>query len=513
MRRILMKRLLATALSLVLALGLFAGCRSGASKDVTVTVLFHGSSVAEDKAVVDAANARLKELGTGVIFKPIWGTWGDFDTKATTALDTSDSTVDVMFTCSWSSNNYVAYSKSGHYVRLDDPENNLLEKYGTGMKAAVPQSLWDGFSTSGTKGVGIYGVPGYKDYSQVYAWDVNNTRLAELGIEFESINWDLGGEVFYTPEFENALKAAKDKYGPSFYPLIFEAEPLARHINTFDADSIGLLYYDYDADDPSKPEKPTIVARYDTPEYERYLNKIYEFYQAGYIDAAMSNSQQAGDARTAALQAGNYLIGSQTYSYGYDLQASAERGIDARFPQIGKGIVSTGSVQGAGYAISSFSKNPDAAMKFLNAWYTDQTLATIMAYGLEGTHYTKNADGTVTFIKEQRENYAPWRNGMGNIFILPPEDVTGPAYFEEFKAYNEAGVATALVGFTFDPEPVRNQVAALASVRDEYLFSLNTGTVDPAVALPEFRAKLAANGLNEVVAETNRQLEAFFASK
>ncbi|MDR1531870.1 MAG: ABC transporter substrate-binding protein [Clostridiales bacterium] len=476
-------------------------------------MLFTGSSVSDDTASIAEVNKYLAEIGSGLAVKPIWGTWGDFDDKATNALDTGDTSIDIYFTASWSADNYTAYAKKGAWVRLDDPANNLLEQYGADMKAAVPQVLWDGFTIGGSEGRGIYAVPGYKDYAQMYTWDVNNTRLAELGAElgitFDDIPWS--AELFFAPEFAAALQMAKDKYGPDFYPLWLEAEPAARSICSTDADPTGLLYYGFDPQDPRKPEKPVIQSRYDTEIYKRYLEKVREYYLAGYINPVLSNQQQANDALTAARQSGEYLISTMTYAYGYDKTVSLERGIDARFPPISQAIVSTGSVQGSGYAVSVYSQNKEAAVKFLNLWYTDSKLAALLAYGVEGTQYVSNPDGTIVFNTDERNAYLPWRNGMGNIFILPPEESAGVNYWNEFKSYNEAGVPTALLGFEFDTEPVKNQIAALSNVRDEYIFSLNTGAVDPAEKLPEFQEKLKANGIDEVIAEINSQLEAFFA--
>ena len=477
----------------------------------TVTVMFNGSSVSDDTAVVAAVNSHLSEIGSGLAVRPIWGTWGDFNERATTALDTGDTNIDIYFTCSWTSNNYTLYAKKGAWVRLDDPGDNLLDRLGADMKAAVPFVLWKGFTVDGSDGNGIYAVPGYKDYAQLYTWDVNNTRLAELGIDIDSIPWDDG--AFFDDRFADALKAAKEKYGESFFPLNVEAEPLARAVSNADADNTGLLYYYFDPKDPSKPESPVITSRYETEEYRRYLNKVREYYLAGYIDPRMANMQQANDAITAKQLAGEYLIGSRIYAFGYDKTASLERGIDNRFPPMSKAIVTTGSVQGSGYAVSVYSKNKEAAVRFLNLWYTDAKLATLLAYGLEGTQYTKNDDGTVVFDMDARNSFNPWRNGMGNIFILPPDESAGPTYWKEFEEYNAEGTATALIGFEFDTTPVRNQVAALANVRDEYIFALNAGAVDPDVKLPEFIDKLKANGIDEVVAECNRQVQEFLAAK
>jgi len=477
----------------------------------TVTVFFIGSTVSDDRHVVEAANARLKELGTNITFNPIWGTWGDFETRAVTALDTGDTNIDIIFTCSWTQNNYVQYAKVGAYQRLDDPNDNLLEQYGRDIKAAVPDLLWDAFTVEGNVGMGIYGFPGYKDYAQMYTWDVNNTLLSELGFDFNSFEWN--SETFFSPEFAQALAKAKEEKGASFYPLNFEAETFARHISNGDADPTQLLYLGFDPKNPTLPANPVIESRFDTDVYARYMDKIREFYVAGYIDPRMSNREQAQDAFVAARDTAEYLFSSVTYAYGWDIQASRERGIDARFPAMSSAIVSTGSAQGAGYALSAYSQNKPQAVQFMNLWYTDPELATILAYGIEGIEYIKNADGTVTFDNDARMAFNPWRNGMGNIFILPPEDAMGPNYWNEFKAYNEAGVGTALLGFTFDPEPVRNELATLTNALHEFQFPILSGAIDPAQNLPELKSRLDANGAGKVVDEYNKQVQAFLSAK
>jgi putative aldouronate transport system substrate-binding protein len=102
---------------------------------------------------------------------------------------------------------------------------------------------------------------------------------------------------------------------------------------------------------------------------------------------------------------------------------------------------------------------------------------------------------------------------MGNIFILTPQDVEGPDYYSEFKAYNDAGVGTTFLGFLFDETPVRNEIAALKNVTAEYNASLLTGATDPAVRVQEYRDKLYANGLQKVIDEMNAQLRVFYENK
>ena len=48
---------------------------------------------------------------------------------------------------------------------------------------------------------------------------------------------------------------------------------------------------------------------------------------------------------------------------------------------------------------------------------------------------------------------------------------------------------------------------------DEYRCGLEWGVLDPDTALPEFRAKLKAAGIDKVVEEKQRQLDAWLETK
>ena len=52
---------------------------------------------------------------------------------------------------------------------------------------------------------------------------------------------------------------------------------------------------------------------------------------------------------------------------------------------------------------------------------------TMLSYGLEGSTYNKNDDGTISFT-DKRADYSPWTYGMGNVRILPPTDTQGTDY-------------------------------------------------------------------------------------
>lgn len=479
------------------------------SEPVTLKWYLHGSTVNDDKAVMEKVNEYLGEK-LNVTLEPIWGTWGDFDEGSTLAINGGDD-VDIYFTCSWSANEYNSFAKKGAWVRLDDPETNLLANYGSDIWNALPEVLKTGAEIEGSDGYGVYALPAFKDFGTQNTWDVNVTLLEKYGYTLDDIkNTDYYG-------FGDILKTVKEGEGADFYPLLVEGFVLERMVDNSiivngDSGSLNVLSYYIDPTDVSKDIGSKIVNKYATEEYKKFVEQTREYYQAGYIDPGCANKQTANDLRTSKQLEGAYLIGTQSYALGYEVQASQERGIEVAFVPCTPPYVDKTSTQGAMMAISTASKNPERAMAFLNLLNTDPYLMTLLEYGVEGTHYNLNDDGLVVFTAE-RDNYQPWRNGMGNITLLPPQEGEGKDFFTNtFIPYYEAAKAIPAFGYQFDPTNVETELAALANVGEEYALALSVGAIDPETALPEFLDKLEAAGMSKVVDEANTQLDAYFAN-
>lgn len=481
------------------------------SEPVTLKWYLHGSSVTDDSAVMEKVNEYLGEK-LNVTLEPIWGTWGDFDEGATLAINGGDN-IDIYFTCSWSADEYNQYAKKGAWVRLDDPENNLITQYGSDIWAALPDVLKEGALTDGADGYGVYAVPGFKDFGTQNTWDVNVTLLKELGYTLE----DIENRSYY--EFGDILQAAKEAKGDDFYPLNVEAMVLERMVtNTVivngDSGTCNVLSYYIDPTDVSTDIGSKIENKFATEEYKKFVEKTREYYLAGYIDPALANAQTANDTLMQKQKAAQYLIGTQSYALGYEVTTSAERGIEVAYVPCTPPYVDKTSTQGAMMAISTASKNPERAMAFLNLLNTDPYLMTLLEYGVEGIHYNLNENGLVVFNDEERANYNPWRNGMGNITLLPPQEGEGEDFFTDtFIPYYSSAKGIPAFGYVFDSSSVETELGALANVAGQYALALDAGAIDPETALPEFLQKLDDAGMQKVVDEANAQLDAYFAAQ
>ena len=506
-----MKKMLALLLAAVMLLAVVPAFAEG---PVEITMLLEGNNVTDDAAVLEKLNAYLTEK-IGVTLKPTWGTWGNFDQRALDFVNSASKEYDIIFTCSWTSNEYAKYAKKDAYVRLDDPEDNLLAEYGKELYDVLPAMLIDGAKTEGIDGeLGIYAVPGFKDIATLNTWDVNVTLLEKYGYTLDDVKnagfygW---GDIFKT------VKEGEEKDGEVFYPFVFEGLVAERCVNAtpiVTGDANSLLSYYMNAEDVSAPGAygNVIFNKYATPEFEKFARQMREYFQAGYIDPAIAIGETATDSWRNAQNTAKYLISTEVYSYGYEATTRAQRGIDLDYVwTTASPYIDTTSLQGAMMAISSKSEHPVEAMKFLTLLNTDPYVMTLLNYGVEGVHYTKNENGEVKFNADARSTYSPWTNGLGNVTLLPPQEGQGADYQKKFAEFYGNAKTLPIVGFIFNAEPVETEIAAVANVREAYALSLCTGAVDVDSALPELLSKLEAAGMQKIVDEANSQLAAFLA--
>ena len=497
------------ALLLALAMVLTASSFALAEELPTITIMFHGSNVTDDTAVLEAVNAYIADK-VGAKLEVVWGTWGDFDEKATNALLSGDSSIDMVFTCSWSADEYNKYARDGYFVKLDD----LIAEYGADLVAALPEGLMQAATIEGAEGMGIYAVNGFKDTATQNTWDVNVTLLEELGYTID----DFKAMSFY--DFGELFAKAKELKGDSFYPFLVEPVVLERMVTgsiivageSGDANMLS-LYLNQDDVSAEGPYGNTLLNKFATDEYKAFVEKMHEYYEAGYVDPSLAVAETSNDTRTNAQKTGDYLVGTQSYAYGYEYSADVlDRGIKVEFVPCTEPYMDATVAQGAMMAISTASEHPEESFKFLALLNSDPTLMTLMNYGVEGVHYNLNADGLVEFTDE-RANYSPWTNGMGNVTILPDTAAEGAGFREQFKAYYAAAQAIPASSFIFNTEDVVNEQAALSTVVAQYALALDAGALDPETALPEFLEALDAAGMQTYVDAANAQMEAYMAGK
>jgi putative aldouronate transport system substrate-binding protein len=148
-------------------------------------------------------------------------------------------------------------------------------------------------------------------------------------------------------------------------------------------------------------------------------------------------------------------------------------------------------------------------MQFLEMFNTDPYLNNLINYGIAGSHYVK-VSANVIKAGPDVAKYNPGTQWMfGNQFINYLYDNEDPAKWAKFNAYNKASLPQKDLGFSFDPSSVKSEVAAVKSVYKEFYPSLETGTVDPDAVVPQAIAKFKAAGVDTIIAEAQKQYDAW----
>jgi putative aldouronate transport system substrate-binding protein len=168
--------------------------------------------------------------------------------------------------------------------------------------------------------------------------------------------------------------------------------------------------------------------------------------------------------------------------------------------------------------ISSFSKNPEAAMRILNVLYTDPVAAQLIANGVEGLDYALNDKGQMVYPEGKNgmadlgwaaASMAYWPNVMlCKTWAWEPDDI-----YDQMLAKNKSCDKSLALGFAFDSTKVADQMAACANVIAQYYTPIMYGEVDIDSTLAEFQTTLKKAGIDDIIAEKQAQLDAWLESK
>ncbi|MBO5197805.1 MAG: ABC transporter substrate-binding protein [Lachnospiraceae bacterium] len=120
-----------------------------------------------------------------------------------------------------------------------------------------------------------------------------------------------------------------------------------------------------------------------------------------------------------------------------------------------------------GTVFPNTGENPERAMMVANLIYSNAELYQLLIYGIEGTHYTTNTDGTIT-VPENKTYTGPsnWTVGTcANSLATDPAKLT--QYTDAYEL-EQTAVANPLAGFSFDTTNLQTEAANLKAVRAEY---------------------------------------------
>ena len=397
---------------------------------------------------------------------------------------------DIAFTCDWY-NDYATNVAAGMFRDITNDLDSV-----PALRDSIVPLAWEGVKVNG----GIYAIPHMKDIGYEVFWILNSDYfLNQKGFEKDQFITFDGIEKYF-----EAYKADH----PDDYPFKMSKGGITSWQNCL----VDWLNMDYliglDWNAQGTEEEHTVKSALEIPAWKERLAKIHEWYQKGYINPDAAVTESMPRAQAGVVQSGQGWFGAETVWANVIKQPIYISRYDGAY-------LSTSSIRGSMTAVSSFSEHPQEALKLIELMNTDPWYRETARYGIEGKHYTRNEDGTVTRTELGSSNmgvqaYAQGHYTVGALEASPfPEVPTDLHQWETTMKNYETATLSAAMGFTPDLAPVETQCLAIKQIIEEYRAELYTGTSDPEVVIPEMLARMEEVGLRDVIAEVQAQLNAF----
>jgi len=438
--------------------------------------------------VMAEVNKYLKEkINASLTIKFI--DWGSFDEKMK-VMSAAGDPYDLVLTTNWINKLPLNVAK-GAFVPLDD----LLEQYGPHLLEKIEDKYWPAVTFQGKR----FAIPNPTTYASTASFSYKKDLVDKYNFDYKNAHT--------LKDLEPFLEAVK-KGEPGITPLLAMnlATPGMTDLNVQRDSITNFIQYDLKSGE--------FLTMFDDPLGKELVKTLSDFYKKGYIakDAATKKDW------TLEGKSGKYAVMPSPGAYTEDgSKATSVYGFPCYESLYAKNIVSTGSVQSTGTAISKTSKHPERAMMLLDLIYSDKKFFNLLAYGIEGQDYkVVSGHGTdnPTVETNKEVTWAIWHPWIGSLFDQWPSNWNSQEALDKMKRDNDESTISPLLGFNFDPEPVKQEVSQVQAIVDEITPVLWTGTAsDTDKYLQDAKDRAVKAGLDKVVAEVKKQYEAWKAAQ
>lgn len=374
------------------------------------------------------------------------------ETTAYNLMLTSGNLADII-----SYNSISDLEKLGHDGGLI-PLNDLIDQYAPHLKKVLEEN--DKFRKIATAEDGnIYVIPKLQTMDVAEGQFIRTDWLEKLGLEVPNT----------VDELHDVLKAFRDE-DPNGNGIQDEIPMFTRDNESFD----GVLNL-WDAHEGFYVRDGKITFGPMEDEFKLAMTNAIQWYNEGIIDPEwFTRGANARDVLLGANQ-GGFCVDWFSSNGEYNTKLADTIPGFAFMPiapvenQNGKRIAHTSRVGMPGWGISSQCKDPEAAIKYFDFWFTDAG-NDLCNYGIEGVTYNKNDDGSVTYtdavtktdktvLSELRNYGVQYRIGMIQDYAYE-EAWSNDIAKEGIQMYVDGG-------YVYTPLPQLNGKLALKYTSDE----------------------------------------------
>ena len=373
--------------------------------------------------------------------------------------------------------------QSGQVLPLDE----LLNDYGRELLGVLnPESY--AFARQSDP---LYGLPTNGEHCQIQGFEYNQEIADRYGLDLSGVQ----SPEDLTPVFEELKEKA-----PEITPVMIRPRTFSCSQVDYLDDGFGVLTHD---------SGTTVVDLYRTDEFASLMKLFYAWQCAGYVCDYLQDSMPASFYLSSGEVFGTFTAGK----VGYAAQETKDLGHEMGFIPLSGPYSTTNTQSTFWYIIPSSCREPEKAMQLLNLMYTDPEIANLIMYGIEGVHYQRTQDDPDIITYPEGKDSSGYGGISGwaycNQYIAHIWEGFDPDIWEQTEAMNRAADRSPAMGFAFDDAAVSDQLYRCNKVDEKYLNMLGQGLADPDEILPLLQKELKAAGIDDIIAEKQRQLDQF----
>jgi putative aldouronate transport system substrate-binding protein len=392
----------------------------------------------------------------------------------------------------WVHGNQIAgYIAKNLLAALNEP----LKNFAPDISANTPQYIWDAVTVNGN----IFAIPRVVPAAQ-NDW-------------MEIIRADLRKKYGLAPittisEYEQYLAALK-KNEPQMVPCwTGTREILHAYTPTYYYMESGVYV---DLTDPELKAKNF----YATPAYKAICDRIYEWVQKGYRpkDAAAINNDPASSftsGKLGACDSNLFWPTEQIESLTTNVPGGQMENVffnpkDPKYILIPIDNCS---------AVFNHSKKLNESVAFLNWVRHSQENYDLWSYGVNGVNFNLMPDGTYNY-----DGISPENKFISMVWMWTDlrfhryHSKLDPAYVQVIKHWDDDAILSPLSGLQFDKSVYKDLMAAKNTVVQEYNAPMEAGLIRYDAKKDEMLRKHKEAGLDQIIAEIQKQIDAWVAAK
>ncbi len=372
------------------------------------------------------------------------------------------------------------------------PITDVLDSVGQELKAKTPEYALRGGSVNGE----IYAIPRVipnTGYNNVFA--VRKDLMDKYEIE----------SITTIEDLENYFQAILD-HEEGMYPYsgnnIAPLMPVYANYHFVLDISAPALYVD-----PQDPDL-TVKSFWESEEFIKICEKRKEWLDKGYMITDSSK------------------IDNASYAYEYGKIAAADSNVMGVSEQVAN--MTQSCPEGQPYtvylepdqrwifnagdnmlAIPSTSKHVEEAVQLIQWFKCNQENYDLWSYGVEGINYKKDGEAIDVSDIAPENVYSPMIWMWNDIDMARFPACFKTEEIERLRNWDSQSKPSPLLGFTLDQSSVKAEISQMNAVLAEYSANLASGVVDIHDVRDEVLTKLKAAGIDKVIEETQRQVDAF----